>query len=125
MIFQCNQIVTLFFRNATFESLSFLSAEQIVADIGVLVQAIRDELNAPNVNVILWGSGYGASLATWARREFPDLVQGMNRMYLKNRTSKCHINVAPMTHIITQFCRSLVIKRNIPTKSIDRGYVVN
>lgn len=64
------------FSNATVESLRFLSAEQMVADIGVLVAAVRDELNAPNANVILWGTGYGASLATWARREFPDQIQG-------------------------------------------------
>lgn len=64
-------------ENATVENLQFLSAEQKVADIGVLVQAIRDELNAPNANVVLWGSGFGASLATWARREFPNAIQGV------------------------------------------------
>ncbi len=53
----------------------------MVADIGELVEAVRDELNAPNANVILWGTGYGASLATWARREFPDLIQGEYFMY--------------------------------------------
>lgn len=64
-------------ENATVESLRFLSAEQMVADIGELVDAVRDELNAPDSNVILWGTGYGASLATWARREFPDKIQGV------------------------------------------------
>lgn len=50
----------------------------MVADIAILVQEIREELNAPDSNVILWGSGFGATLATWARREFPDLIQGTN-----------------------------------------------
>lgn len=50
----------------------------MVADIAELVEAIRDELNAPNANVILWGTGFGASLATWARREYPNLIQGAN-----------------------------------------------
>lgn len=63
--------------DASFPSLSFLSAEQIVADIAVLIGAVRDELDAPDANVILWGTGYGASLATWARREYPDLVEGV------------------------------------------------
>lgn len=66
----------MIFRNATVESLRFLSAEQMVFDIGELVEAIRDELNAPNANVILWGIGFGGTLATWARSEFPDLIQG-------------------------------------------------
>lgn len=64
-------------QNASVENLSYLSAEQMVADIGELVEEVRDELDAPDANVILWGTGYGASLATWARREFPDLIQGV------------------------------------------------
>lgn len=75
---KCNQLHYLLFRNATVESLRFLSAEQMVADIGELVDAVRDELNAADSNVILWGTGYGASLATWARREFPDKIQGIH-----------------------------------------------
>lgn len=64
----------------------------MVADIGELVEAVRDELNAPDANVILWGTGYGASLATWARREFPEEIQGMN-------ISKTEVQI-PMTYAI-------------------------
>lgn len=105
------------FRNATVESLRFLSAEQKVYDIGELVDAIRDELNAANANVILWGTGYGASLATWARREFPDKIQGMQ--ILKGKRNLMNKN------IIMIICRCLVIKWNISTKSSNKRYAVN
>lgn len=60
----------------------------MVGDIAALVEAVRDELNAPNANVILWGTGYGGSLATWARREHPDLIQGENSEVLSAEISR-------------------------------------
>lgn len=78
-------------ENATVESLRFLSSEQMVHDIGELVEEVRDELDAPDANVILWGTGHGAALATWARREFPDLIQGVwSSSGVYNRTLWSH-----------------------------------
>lgn len=67
------------------QSLRFLSSEQMVRDIAELVEEVRDELDAPDANVILWGTGHGAALATWARREFPDLIQG--KYFLRTKWS--------------------------------------
>lgn len=65
-------------RDASYENLEFLTVEQSVADISMLINAVKLSLNSSESRIILWGSGHGASLATWAKREYPNLVQGEN-----------------------------------------------
>ncbi|XP_037033331.1 putative serine protease K12H4.7 [Bradysia coprophila] len=65
-------------QNASFENLEYLSVEQSLADIATFIRFIRSD---PSVSyftkVILWGSGYGGSMATWARKKYPGLVDGV------------------------------------------------
>lgn len=65
------------FRNATFENLQFLTVEQIIVDISILIETTKDHLKSGNGSVILWGSGFGASLATWTKQTYPELVTGV------------------------------------------------
>jgi len=53
-----------------------LSVDQAVADIAFLVQTLREHLGADFPRVILWGTGYGATLATFARKRYPHLITG-------------------------------------------------
>jgi serine protease 16 len=60
---------------ATFEDMAFLTVDQAVADLGVLVTTMFDHLGqADGSNVILWGRGYGGALAVFARKKFPHLI---------------------------------------------------
>lgn len=67
-----------FDRNVSFESLEFMTVEQSLADIATFIRFIR---TSPGVEyyskVILWGSGYGGTLATWVRKKYPHLVDGV------------------------------------------------
>lgn len=42
----------------------------------MLINDVKQSLNSTESTVILWGSGHGGSLATWAKREYPNLIQG-------------------------------------------------
>lgn len=44
--------------------------DQAVADIAVLVSTLLVHLDSPNTTVILWGTGYGASLVNLLVRSF-------------------------------------------------------
>jgi len=63
----------------SFEDLAFLTVEQAVADIAVFVSTLYDHLgkDPSETTVILYGTGYGATLATYARRKYPHLVSGV------------------------------------------------
>lgn len=54
--------------------MSYATVSQSLADIANLVQVTKDVLNTTSSRVILWGSGYGATLATYARLRYPHLV---------------------------------------------------
>lgn len=68
----------------------------------MLINAVKLSLNSPESRVILWGSGHGASLATWAKREFDELIQGIcciirpeltsNNRHLQKYKRKLRIN---------------------------------
>lgn len=64
-------------RNATFENLEFLTVEQSLADIATFVRFLRIVNQPYNPKVILWGSGYGGTIATWARKKYPHLVDAV------------------------------------------------
>lgn len=65
-------------RNASFENMEYLTVEQSLADIATFIRFIRTD---PSVDfftkVILWGSGYGGSMATWARKKYIGLIDGV------------------------------------------------
>lgn len=54
------------------ENLELLTTEQILGDAATFIQFIRR--TSYNARVITWGSGVGASLAAWARKKYPHLV---------------------------------------------------
>jgi serine protease 16 len=63
---------------ATFDELAFLSVDQAVGDIATLVVTLFDHLGKDDgANVILWGTGYGAALATFARKKYPHLIDAV------------------------------------------------
>lgn len=71
-VFMCN-------RNASFESLEFLTVEQSLADIATFIRFIRlDPSVGYFTKLILWGSGYGGSMAVWARKKYPGLIDGVS-----------------------------------------------
>lgn len=63
-----------YFRTASYDDLTYATVSQTLADIANLIQAVKKKLNAQGSRVILWGSGYGATLATYARLRYPHLV---------------------------------------------------
>lgn len=65
-------------RNASFENLQFLSVEQSISDVAHLIVEVKANLTgAEESKVILWGTGLGASLATWTKQKFPHLVNAV------------------------------------------------
>ncbi|KAJ8924680.1 hypothetical protein NQ315_000831 [Exocentrus adspersus] len=59
------------------ENLRFLSIDQALADLARFVRAMNDKYSlASDVKWIAYGASYSASLATWLRSKYPDLVQG-------------------------------------------------
>jgi len=64
-------------ETASFEDLAFLSVDQAVADIATLVTTLHEHLGTHNNRVIVWGTGYGATLATFARKKYPHLVHAV------------------------------------------------
>jgi hypothetical protein len=62
--------------SASFEDLEHLTLEQSMADIATLISVLRTEYPYSN-RVILWGSGYGGTLAVMARQKYPHLIDGV------------------------------------------------
>lgn len=59
--------------------MQYLTIEQSLADIATFIQFIQSEVGFDS-KVILFGSGYGATMATWARKKYPHLVSGVNSL---------------------------------------------
>lgn len=58
---------------ADLDGLQFLTPEQSLEDLATFVATLHQR-SEDNAQVILWGSGYGATLATWARKKYPHLI---------------------------------------------------
>lgn len=52
--------------------------EQSLADIAAFIHYLRLFNQEYTPKIILWGSGYGGTMATWARKKYPHLVDGVN-----------------------------------------------
>lgn len=59
-------------------NLQFLSTEQVLADIALLIEHIKQEdSRLANAKVILTGTMFGGNLATWFRVKYPHLADGV------------------------------------------------
>ena len=47
-----------------------------MADLAVFITSLREDFGRPNAKVFLFGTGYGGTLAAFARQQYPHLVQG-------------------------------------------------
>lgn len=78
MVFFFNLIIFNNYRNASFKNLKYLTVDQTIIDIAILVETIRNDFNeSQNSPVILWGSGLGATLATWTKQKFPHIINAV------------------------------------------------
>ncbi|KAL4366791.1 hypothetical protein GQ457_05G013990 [Hibiscus cannabinus] len=62
------------YRNAT--TLSYLTAEQALADFALLITDLKKNLSAEGCPVVLFGGSYGGMLAAWMRLKYPHIAVG-------------------------------------------------
>lgn len=58
-------------------NLQYLSAQQALADLANFIRVIKTDKDLATSGVILLGASYSATLATWARLKYPELVNGV------------------------------------------------
>lgn len=64
-------------EDTSVDNLRWLTIHQALADIAQFINFIRaNYYGTSNSRVILWGRGYGGSLAVWMRQKYPNLVDG-------------------------------------------------
>lgn len=64
-------------EDTSVENLRWLTIHQALADLAQFINFIKaNYYGARNSRVVLWGRGYGGSLAVWARQKYPSLVDG-------------------------------------------------
>lgn len=49
----------------------------MLGDVAHLVAKVRQDYNATNARIIVWGTRLGATTAALARKKFPHLIQGV------------------------------------------------
>lgn len=54
-----------------------MTVDQALADIATLIATVTADLEASNPRVIVWGVGYGGTLAVMARKKYPHLVHAV------------------------------------------------
>ncbi|KAG5671034.1 hypothetical protein PVAND_001252 [Polypedilum vanderplanki] len=63
--------------DTSFQNLQWLNIHQTLADVARFIAHLKENRpGAENSRVILWGRGYGGSLAIWARQKYPHLIDG-------------------------------------------------
>lgn len=64
-------------EDTSVENLQWLTIHQALADLAQFISFIKaNYYGTESSRVILWGKGYGGSLAVWARQKYPSLVDG-------------------------------------------------
>lgn len=63
-------------ENTSTENLKFLTVEQALADLAHFIESVKSTDDLKNSGVILVGASYSATLVTWARLKYPELVTG-------------------------------------------------
>lgn len=64
-------------KDTSTKNLEFLTVEQALADLKYFIEVIKSSEGYKNSGVILIGASYSATVATWARRQYPHLVNGV------------------------------------------------
>ncbi|XP_027921071.1 lysosomal Pro-X carboxypeptidase isoform X2 [Vigna unguiculata] len=62
------------YKDAT--TLSYLTAEQALADFSVLITDLKQNFSAKDCPVVLFGGSYGGMLAAWMRLKYPHIAVG-------------------------------------------------
>lgn len=63
--------------DSSFQNLQWLNLLQSLADIARFIAHTKENTyGAENSKVVLWGRGFGGSLAIWARQKYPHLIDG-------------------------------------------------
>ncbi|XP_030479798.1 uncharacterized protein LOC115697039 [Cannabis sativa] len=62
------------YKNAS--TLSYLTAEQALADFAVLITELKRNFSAEGCPVVLFGGSYGGMLASWMRLKYPHIAIG-------------------------------------------------
>lgn len=57
--------------------MEFLTIEQTLSDIATFITEIRRAYGGNGNRIILWGTGYGGSVAAFARKRYPHLVDAV------------------------------------------------
>lgn len=68
---------TFIYSTLSFEDMTYLTIDQILADLTHVIADIKAELNAPTAKVIVFGAGFGGTLATWLRIKFPHIIDAV------------------------------------------------
>lgn len=63
--------------NVTEEHSRFYNIHQMVADVGHLVSQVKLNLDAPESKVVVFGGRVGGTIAAFARKRFPHLIDGI------------------------------------------------
>lgn len=68
----------VFCRDLSTDNLKFLTVEQALEDLAELIRHLKEKVVCDeNARVILMGAGYGGTLATFMRKQYPELVDGV------------------------------------------------
>lgn len=70
-----NEFITV--SELSFMNMRYLTIDQMLEDIATFIKHLQSESEDEHNHIILWGSGTGASLATWAKIKYPQLVDAI------------------------------------------------
>lgn len=76
--------------NETEDNYWYYTIDHMVADMPYLIKQLHKDLRSPQSKVVMWGIFIGGTIATSARRNYPNLVDGawsssgMYRLFVPN-----------------------------------------
>lgn len=66
----------MYCSTASWDDLSYLTIEQAIGDIAFLIAEIKEDLQFPFEQCVVWGTGYGGILSVWSKQKYPHLIDG-------------------------------------------------